>query len=186
VTAVARIPIVALVAACGSAPPPPPDNQAAPAAASVDTPSPACRAAVTRRYPPGRTEYVGSGGQRVVFTTSDQCGLVIQPVYFARETTTFQQPIVDELAGMLACRDQIEHSRLEIAVIGYTSSDEHDREALAVARSKAVIRYLVACGAPSAGFDIEVGSGTSRPDPTATNADDRDRRVDFVVIQQKP
>ena len=173
---------VALVvlAACGSAPPPPPPPDNHPSPAQAGAPSPSCRAAVAKRYTSGNQDYIDPSGRHVVVTESDPCGLVVQPVYFVRDTAVFQQPIVDELAGMLSCFDQVEHLRLRIAIVGYAAADEHDREALATARARAVARYLGACGVPGLGFTTEIV--TSAP---AHGVDDRDRRVDFLITERR-
>ena len=157
-----------LLVAC-AAPAAPVANHAAPdPRPSIES----CRAAVTKHYDSG-VERHGN----VIVTTSDVCGLVIQPIFFTRDATSFPVAQADELAGMLACLDQTEHLRMRIQLTGHAGRDERDPLALAQARAEAVQRYFEACGVPALGWSA-VGD--------APGSGERDRRVDPLIVERTP
>lgn len=124
---------------------------------------------------------------RVVVTTSDACGLVIQPVWFAQgsETPISSDPI-DGIADMLTCEHKDSGLLLKIAIQGHADASETDPDELSRRRAQTVATMLVARKMPNLGFVIEP-LGTLEPRDTTGTADGRarNRRVDFLVLERK-
>ena len=185
-----RVRIVGLVGivfaiACGRAPARAPlENQGSSGAADAP-PTAQCRELVARTYDPPTKEYVDPTGRKVVVTTSDQCGLVIDMIYFQRESNAFRPDVADEVAGMLSCLAQTEHLRVRLDVIGHASSDERDPEAIGLERARAVERYLRACGAPVLGLTARSAADREPIDRRSTeDARARNRRVEFHIVER--
>ena len=175
---------IAFAIACGGAPAAPLANQASGSAADLP-PTAQCRELVARTYDPPTKEYVDATGRKVVVTTSDQCGLVIDMIYFQRESIAFRPDTADEVAGMLSCLAQTEHVRIALDVIGHASSDERDPDAIGLERARAVERYLRACGAPVLGLATRSGGDREPIDRRSTeDARARNRRVEFHIVER--
>jgi outer membrane protein OmpA-like peptidoglycan-associated protein len=160
-------------------------NQGSGSAADAP-PTEQCRALVARTYDPPTKEYVDATGRKVVVTTSDQCGLVIDMIYFQRESIAFRPDIADEVAGMLSCLAQTEHTRMRLDVIGHASSDERDPEAIGLERARAVERYLRACGAPVLGLAARSAGDREPIDRRSTEeARAHNRRVEFQIVDPR-
>jgi outer membrane protein OmpA-like peptidoglycan-associated protein len=152
----------------------------------ADPPSASCRAAVAKRHDSPRQAIFDGSGRAVVVTDSDPCGLVIDNVYFKRDDAAIRQPeIVDEVAGMLSCLDQVEHVRFRLDIVGHTSADERDRQALGLARAHAVERYMTACGVPLLGIQARAADAAGSPAAESESELERDRRVEFLIIRRE-
>ncbi len=176
---------IAFTIACGGAPARATLANQANGSAADTSPTEQCRELVARTYDPPTKEYVDAAGRKVVVTTSDQCGLVIDMIYFQRESIAFRPDIADEVAGMLSCLAQTEHGRMRLDVIGHASSDERDPEAIGLERARAVERYLRACGAPVLGLAAR-SAGDREPLDRRSTEDARahNRRVEFHIVER--
>jgi outer membrane protein OmpA-like peptidoglycan-associated protein len=151
--------------------------------------SASCRAAVEKKYDDGRDEHVDpKTGGMVVVTTSDPCGLIIEPVQFERDSVRFSTRSADAVAGMLACLHQTEQSLFRFELIGHASGDERDPEQLGLARARALADYLTACGVPMLGKITPTSAGNRDPvDRSGTEQSlTRNRRVDFLIVERHP
>ena len=177
---------IAFAIACGGAPAPTTVANQSSGSAADDPPTEQCRQLVARTYDPPTKEYVDATGRKIVVTTSDQCGLVIDMIYFQRESVAFRPDTADEVAGMLSCLAQTEQVRVRLDVIGHASSDERDPEAIGLERARAVERYLRACGAPVLGL-VARSAGDREPIDRRSTEEARahNRRVEFQIVERR-
>lgn len=177
--------MVAATACSGSATPPPI------APVSAESPIDAAQVVVEEREPDGPDdgEHVLPEAPekrgRVVVTTSDACGMIIQPVYFAQDSATpAANAPVDEIADMLICANKDDGLLLELAVQGHADASERDADALAMKRAQTVATMLTARKMPSSGPLVIEPYGAHRPVDTTGTADGRarNRRVEFLIL----
>ncbi|HEX4421679.1 MAG TPA: OmpA family protein [Kofleriaceae bacterium] len=203
-----KSPLVLLViAACGSAAPPaplqqraqpppePPVLHAAPGseAAAPVAPSPSSSSSSSTSasaLPPIDLQppALQPRGQ-VTVTTSDECGMMFDTVYFTERSVTLRPAsiqVIDATAQMLVCLDQHgEHLRLLIT--GHTDAREPDPLGLSDQRAQAVVAALVSRGVPAERLTPQ-GEGASVPRDArnTARARARNRRVEFVVTSRDP
>lgn len=180
-----RLVVLVVVAACGSGSPPP----AAPVAAQslIDAAS-----LPTDEIEEDEGDHVlpverPSRG-RVVVTTSDACGLVIEPVWFGQGSETpVSTDTVDALATMLTCLAKDDGILLRLAIQAHADPSETDPDELSLRRARTVATMLTARKMPTLGpFTLEP-YGALEPRDTTGTADGRahNRRVDFLILERK-
>src|SRR5262249_43383561 len=93
---------------------------------------------------------------KIIITTSDECGLVLDQVYFERNATGLranQRWVLDATAEMFRCFLRTgDITRWQ--VIGNADATERDPEALALARARTVANALIARGVRAASLDV--------------------------------
>ena len=123
---------------------------------------------------------------RVVVTTSDACGLVLLPVYFAQGSTTpLSTDPIDAVADMFLCEYKDSGALVKFAITGHADQSETDPVELSRRRAQTVAALLVARKMPNLGLVIEP-RGTYQPWDTTGTADgrSRNRRVDFLALER--
>jgi outer membrane protein OmpA-like peptidoglycan-associated protein len=168
--------LVGAVIGCKPAPSlphaPPPSHASAPRDADADRDD----------APPGEAP------GKVIVITSDECGFILDQVYFEHNSADLrdpQRPILDATADMFRCFLRTgEITKWQ--VIGNADATERDPQALSVARARAVAAALVSRGVAASTLDI-MGAGASQPlDPHGTpEARAKNRRVFFLVLQRR-
>lgn len=160
------------IAACGATapPPPPPPSHRAPVAHPDPAPAPPVR-------------------QIVTVISTDDCGLVVDQVYFDERSlalSTTANTVLDQTAEMMRClQNQGQHVEWQVA--GHTDDREPAPLALSEARAHVVAAALVQRGV--AAITLVVGGfGPTMPiDRRATAAARaKNRRVDFFVLRRVP
>jgi outer membrane protein OmpA-like peptidoglycan-associated protein len=145
----------------------------------------ACRALVAKEYDDGYDERTDASGNKIIITTSDVCGLVIQPILFRFNSAQVETDAADQMASMLACTAQTEGTKYHLEVIGHATADEHDPDRLALARANAVVTYFTACGVPLLGLKAS-SAGAREPldsdDPEHARA--ISRRIQYVILER--
>jgi outer membrane protein OmpA-like peptidoglycan-associated protein len=127
-----------------------------------------------------------SPGQ-VHVTVSDECGLLLDQIYFDQGSTSphpRQRPILDETAAMFRCFLRTgEITKWQ--VVGNTDDTERDPTALSLARAQAVADELIARGVDAATLDV-TGVGAAQPQDRRRTpaARAKNRRVFFLVLQR--
>lgn len=165
------------LAACKSGPP-----GARPTTAPRASEPPASRA--SERPPPPPPD---DGGGKVVITVSDECGFILDQIYFehnAAGLSPAQRPAVDETADIFRCFLRTgEITKWQ--VVGNADATEQDPAALSLSRARTVAASLVARGVAAATLDIS-GIGATQPqDPHGTpEARAKNRRVFFLVLKR--
>lgn len=124
---------------------------------------------------------------RVVVTTSDACGLVVQPVYFAQGSATpIANDAIDGLADMFICENKDSGLLLKLAIQGHADPSETDADDLSRRRAQTVATMLTARKMPNLGFVIEPYGASEPMDMTGTaDGRARNRRVDFLILERK-
>jgi outer membrane protein OmpA-like peptidoglycan-associated protein len=174
-----------LLTACSSAPPRPrAEPQPIPVdAAPADAPDPVDAPALTE-LPPLVPEARG----RVVVTTSDECGLVLEPVHFPAGSAMpapSSVRVLDYTADFLLCLRK-QGTKLVLEVGGHADDREPDALTLSDWRASVIKNELVKRGLPAETL-LPQGYGASQPiDRTKTaEARARNRRVEFLVLRRQ-
>lgn len=156
-----------------------------PAPAAPDVTS--CRALVTKEYDDGHDEYVDPSGKKIVVTTTDVCGLVMEPIFFKRNSAQVMPQSADPVASMLACLAQTEGTKFAFELTGHATPDEPNPDGLALARAQAVEQYFTACGVPVLRM-TSLSEGVRKPnvrdDPERQRA--ASRRVELLITERSP
>lgn len=125
---------------------------------------------------------------RVVVTTSDACGMIISPVFFAQNAASpISNDAIDSIADMLTCTNKESGMLLRIAIQAYADSSETDPDELTMRRAQTVATMLTARKMPTLGpFELVPYGAREMRDTTGT-ADGRaqNRRVDFLILERK-
>ena len=116
-------------------------------------------------------------------TTTDECGFILDLVYFARESSEIsrvQAPVIESTAETFRCFARTgEITRWQ--VIGYTDDAERHGAELAHARAQAVIDALVARGVSANSLEAVSAAATDPLDRRGTpDARAKNRRVAFL------
>lgn len=180
-----RLALVAVIAACSGSPSPPPVGPVA-----AQSPIDAAPMAVDEPEPDDDhvlpIELAQRG--RVIVTTSDPCGLIVQPVYFAQSSPTpLSNDAVDAIADMLICLDKESGLLLRLAIQAHADPSETDPDELTARRAQTVATMLVARKMPTLGpLELEP-FGAQQPRDTSGTAEGRalNRRVDFLIVGRK-
>ncbi len=173
--------LLLMLAACEPSPPSPPSPPSTPSTPSSTPPASAPRSAADAAPP-------GDAPGKVVVTESDECGFLLDQVYFEPDSSTLrahQLPIVDETASMFRCFLRTgEITRWQ--VVGNADAAERDPAKLSLARARVVADALVARGVGATSLDV-TGAGTTQPmDRRRTpSARAKNRRVFFLVLERK-
>ncbi len=182
---IARASVLALVTACSSHAPREapvravtPDASAPPADAAADA---APRDAVATTLLPV------DAAPTVIVTTSDECGLVLDRIYFPDGSSAIsaaQKPVLDAAADMLACLVK-KGEILKFEVQGHADDREKDPQRVSDERAMTVANALLARGVPATAMAV-VGYGSSQPLDRKKTAAARakNRRVDFLILQR--
>jgi outer membrane protein OmpA-like peptidoglycan-associated protein len=122
---------------------------------------------------------------RVIVTTSDECGLVLDSFYFPERSAVLpaaQEEIVAHTAEMFRCMWRT-HQVTRWQVIGNADARERDPVQLALDRGHAIEKALIAHGVVSSSLEV-VTVGASDPiDVRGTpSARAKNRRVSFLVL----
>ncbi len=170
------------LAACEAAPRSAPATTPRPGAVGHEAAPPDAGAAALDPPAPG-----DAPGKVVVVTTSDECGLILDQVYFAPNEASplgHQRPVLDETAEMFRCFRRTGVIR-KWQVVGHADATERDPLALSLARARTVAAALVARGVAAASLHID-GYGAARPqDRRGTPAAlAKNRRVSFFVLER--
>ena len=123
---------------------------------------------------------------RVIVTTSDACGLVLQPVYFAQGSATPRSTDpIDAVADMFLCEYKDSGVLVKFAITGHADRSETDPVELSRRRAQTVAALLVARKMPNLNLVIEP-MGTYQPRDTTGTADGRarNRRVDVLALER--
>jgi flagellar motor protein MotB len=126
---------------------------------------------------------------RVTVTTSDECGFILDSIYFpdgSATPATHQDPVIDEIATMFVCTRR-KGEVLQVEVSGHADANERDPLGLSDARAHAIVGALVKRGV-AADTLTEQGYGALDPrDPRKTDdARAKNRRVDFLIVSRRP
>ena len=159
-------------------------NPAPPAASPASSPAPAPAPPNAEARPDPAPER-----GRVVVTTSDECGLVLDSFYFpegSAELPAFQEEVVARTAEMFRCMWRT-HQVMRWQVIGNADAHERDPVRLGLDRGHAVRQALIAHGVASSSLEV-ITVGASDPiDVRGTpSARAKNRRVTFFVLTRGP
>ncbi|MBA3501083.1 MAG: OmpA family protein [Myxococcota bacterium] len=125
---------------------------------------------------------------RVVVTSSDGCGFVLDQIYFApgsSEIQTHQRPAADGVAALLVCA--LEDSGItKLEVQGHADDKERDPKRLSEERAVSIANFLTSKGVPPA-ILVVVGYGNTFPvDRRKTPAARaKNRRVAFLILDRR-
>jgi outer membrane protein OmpA-like peptidoglycan-associated protein len=125
---------------------------------------------------------------RVVVSTSDSCGMIIMPVFFAQNSATpTSNDAVDSIADMLTCANKESGLLLKLAIQAYADPSETDPDQLTERRAQTVATMLTARKMPTLGAFELIPYGARDLVDTSGTADGRarNRRVDFLIIERK-
>jgi outer membrane protein OmpA-like peptidoglycan-associated protein len=188
--AVVELVVAVLAVACSSpqrAEPPPRIADAAPLdAPAIATPvdaGPPADAFVTSLIPAD-----ASTRGRVVVTSTDGCGFILDMIYFApgsSELQPHQQPAADAVAALLVCA--LEDSGItKLEVQGHADDKERDPLRLSEDRAVSIANFLTSKGVPSK-ILVVVGYGNKFPmDRRKTPAARaKNRRVAFLILERR-
>jgi len=169
--------LVAILAACEPTTPAPAPVPAAPAVVARPASPPSSAAGTSDAPPPGKG--------RIVVTTSDECGLVLDSLYFPESATVLpaaQEETIAHTAEMFRCLWRT-HEVTRWQVIGNADARERDPVRLALDRGHAVEQALIAHGVVPSSLEV-ITMGASDPvDPRGTpSARAKNRRVSFLVV----
>jgi outer membrane protein OmpA-like peptidoglycan-associated protein len=172
--------LLLLVAACSS---PAPRSPLA-STPSDAAPSPPDAAPDARRTEP--PPLVPEPRGTVTVTTSDECGMMFDSIYFppgSAMPATHQLPVLDATAAMLVCMKK-QGLVLEIEVQGHADDREPDALTLSDSRASVVRSELVRRGVDPTWLRPQ-GYGPTQPRDkrTTREARARNRRVEFLVLR---
>lgn len=162
-----------VLVACEHAPPPTPVSSDPP----VSVPRDAMKATVP-----------GDAPGKVTITVSDECGFILDQVYFEPGSASLrdtQRPVLDAAAEMFRCFLRTgEVTRWQ--VIGNTDATERESATLSLARARTVAGALVARGVFATTLEV-TGAGATQPLDRRRTAEARakNRRVFFLVLQRR-
>jgi outer membrane protein OmpA-like peptidoglycan-associated protein len=125
---------------------------------------------------------------KVVVTTSDACGMMIDSVYFPQNSDApVSAAAIDEIADMLICLNKESGLLLKLAVQAYADPSETDPDALTVRRAQTVATMLTARKMPTFGpLELVPYGARDLRDKTGTaDGRARNRRVDFLILERK-
>ena len=125
--------------------------------------------------------------QTVIVTSTDECGLVVDMVYFPERSVTISSTssaVLDQTADMFRCL-QNEGKQITWEVRGHTDATEPDPLARSDARAHEIAAALVGRGVAAATL-VPRGYGAAQPlDRRSTpEAHAKNRRVDFLIIHR--
>jgi outer membrane protein OmpA-like peptidoglycan-associated protein len=125
--------------------------------------------------------------QRVIVTTTDGCGFILDFVYFDSNSSVVserQRPALDANAELLVCG--IEEGITKIEVQGHADDKEKDALRLSEDRAVHVANYLTRKGVPASALSI-VGYGNAFPIDQRKTAAARakNRRVGLLILERK-
>jgi len=172
-----RCALLLLVACSSSAPRPQPIAATGDAAIEPDAP-----AAAIAPPPP----LVPAPRGRVVVTSSDECGMIFDSIYFpfgSAMPATHQAVVLDSTAAMLVCLKK-QGLVLEIEVQGHTDDREPDALTLSDSRASVIRNALVQRGVDPTWLKPQ-GYAATRPRDrrTTDSARAKNRRVEFLVLR---
>jgi outer membrane protein OmpA-like peptidoglycan-associated protein len=125
---------------------------------------------------------------KVVVTTSDACGMMIDSVYFPQNSDTpVSAGAIDGIADMLICMNKESGLLLRLAVQAYADPSERDSDELTVRRAQTVATMLTARKMPTLGplELIPYGARDLRDKSGTADGRARNRRVDFLILERK-
>jgi outer membrane protein OmpA-like peptidoglycan-associated protein len=174
--------LLLLVAAC-SAPSPRAPLASTPTAAAASPPDAAPDAPMARAEPP---PIVPEPRGVVTVTTSDECGMMFDSIYFPMGSAMpapHQAAVLDSTAAMLVCLKK-QGIVLEIEVSGHTDDREPDALTLSDSRASVVKSELIKRGVDGAWLKPQ-GYGPTQPRDQRKTAEARarNRRVEFLVVR---
>jgi len=176
--------LLLLVAACSSAAPRSPAPLASTPTDAAPSPLDAAPdASLVRTEPP---PLVPEPRGVVTVTTSDECGMMFDSIYFPAGSAmpaTHQIVVLDSTAAMLVCMKK-RGLVLEIEVSGHTDDREPDALTLSDSRASVVKSELVKRGVDPAWLTPQ-GYAAIQPRDNRKTADARarNRRVEFLVLR---
>jgi outer membrane protein OmpA-like peptidoglycan-associated protein len=126
---------------------------------------------------------------RIVVTSSDECGFILDMVYFpsgAVKPETHQTPVLEQTAEMLKCLDK-QGPRRFWEIQGHADSVEQNGQSLSEVRAGFVRDALVLLGVDPSGLRTK-GYGATQPlDKRNTEAARaKNRRVMFINLGPRP
>jgi OmpA-OmpF porin, OOP family len=126
---------------------------------------------------------------RVTATTSDECGFILDSIYFPEGSATpatHQTPVIDQIATMFVCTRR-NGEVLQVEVSGHADPREPDPVRLSDARAAAIVAALVKRGVAA---DTLTAQGYGALEPRDSRKTDdaraRNRRVDFLIVGRRP
>ncbi len=152
-------------------------------AAPADAPDPVDAPALTELPP-----LVPRARAQVVVTTSDECGLVLETIYFPAGSampSPASAPIIDHTAAFLLCLRK-QGTKLVLEVGGHADDREPDALTLTDSRASVIKNELVKRGVPAEAL-LPQGYGASQPRDQGKTAEARarNRRVEFLVLRRQ-
>jgi outer membrane protein OmpA-like peptidoglycan-associated protein len=175
--------LLLLAAACSSAPAHSPAPLASTPSDAAPSPPDAPDTSLARAEPP---PLVPEPRGVVTVTTSDECGMMFDSIYFPSGSAmpeAHQVPVLDGTAAMLVCMNK--HGLvLELEVQGHADDREPDALTLSDSRASVVKSELVKRGVDPTWLKPQGYAAIQPRDKRKTaEARARNRRVDFLVLR---
>lgn len=180
--------ILVTIAACSSPAPPTPAKPATPPAIPVDAATDAPATDAPRITADDLPPLVPEPRGRVVVTTSDPCGLVLDQVFFPFGSAMpgpSSSAVLDANAAFLVCLEK-EGDQLVLEVSGHTDDREPDALTLSESRASVIRNELIRRGVNPAWLTTQ-GYGPAQPIDRAKTerARAKNRRVELLVLKRQ-